>query len=560
MKLNVIAALLALLLSANIAYTQPQHGFRVTFADKRGTIAFSNPLNFLSQRSLDRRTAQNITLDSTDLPVSPIYMDSVLRLTGGIKHLTSRWMNYGVILLHDSSKILTLQGQAFITNIEYIAYYSNAIHLKTGEHQNEKFKNETIGKGSQNKSTGEQSFYGASYGQTRIVNGDYLHDRSYMGQGMLIAVCDEGFQYVDTNPGFDSLMRSGRLIDRHNFISNDNNTFVTGTHGTASLSTMAGYLPGTYVGSAPLAQYAIYNTEYPGEQPIEMDNLVAAAERADSIGADVITESLGYNEFYSPLPYKMPYSQLNGHTTIVARAANMATQKGIIYVASAGNEGANPSWLYVLTPGDADSAITVGSVDLNGSPAASSSRGPNAAGRIKPDVALVGNPATIMDFDATPRPANGTSFATPQLAGWAACLLQATSKGTPNRIRNAIVQSASMYNTPTNVQLGYGIPDFGRAVELLDVKDTPATPIDFVRLHANPIVNGQIAIDLNHTKTGVAQFLVTDISGRVVLAEEHNLPVGRHNISLSSAALSSGVYFLTVVSNNRQLAMKLVKP
>jgi serine protease AprX len=399
MRLYVLLWACTLLLSLGVANAQPQHGFRITFSDKKGSKDFTNPLALLSQRALDRRFAQGIVLDSLDLPVSPVYVDSILKVTGGKMHLTSRWFNQCVILLYDSSKILTLQNQSFIKSIEYVAFYAGGLH-KRAEDENEKFRSEwPAPSSSQNKGTGSEGFYGSTWGQTDVVNGDYLHDRGYFGQGKLIAVCDEGFQFVDTNPGFDSLRSSGRLVDQYNFVKASTNVFQQGTHGTGALSTMAGYLPGVYVGAAPLAQYALYSTEYPTEQPIEMDNFLAAMERADSIGADVITGSIGYNEFDLPKTYSFAYEEFNGHTTMLAKGANIATSKGILFVASAGNEGQGP-WRYILTPGDADSAITVGSVDINQNIAGNSGYGPNAAGRVKPDVCMVGQPASILNYNA----------------------------------------------------------------------------------------------------------------------------------------------------------------
>lgn len=562
MRLNIfLSTAVSLLLSSLAAVqAQPQHGFRITFSDKRGTKDFSNPTDLLTQRALDRRTAQGIALDSTDLPVSPIYTDSVLKLTEGKMHLTSRWLNQCVILLNDSAKILTLQGQAFITNIEYIAYYTTPLHLRIAADTNVKISKEAAGEAVKGKykTTGTEAFYGMTWQQTKTVNGNYLHDRGYMGQGKLIAVCDEGFQFADTNPGFDSLRNSGRLVDRHNFNTASDNVYVQGGHGTASLSTMAGYIPGVYVGAAPLAQYALYNTEYPGEQPIEMDNMVAAMERADSIGADIITVSLGYNVFEAPIPFSLTYQQIDGHTTQAAKGANMATRKGILFVASAGNEGGNSQWPYILTPGDADSAITVGSVDPNQVPASNSGYGPNSSGRIKPDVCMVGQPVVILDIDETPRAASGTSFATPQLAGWAACLWQTVSTGTPDKLKNAIRKSASFYTNPTNRQLGYGVPDFGKAADYLDVKDTPKAPTNWAWIQSNP-VGSEILLHLDQTHTGNVAVRITDISGRTVYSEERKRLVGVHSIPFSAAGLSSGVYFFTIVSDGRQMTIKLVK-
>ena len=364
-------------------------------------------------------------------------MDSVFTLTSGKLHMTSKWFNYTVLLLNDSSKINSLQGKPFIKSIEYIAYYPSGLHKPARSTSQSTSNSFTV-----QKTTGSAAYYGATYNQTTFVNGDYLHDIGRKGEGKLIAVLDEGFDAVNTAPAFDSMYNSSRLKDQYNFVEASTNVFSLGLHGTTSLSTMAGNLPGTYVGTAPYADYALYNTEIPGsEQVIEMDNVVAASERADSVGADIITISLGYDRFNLPTNFSLTYADIDGKTTIAARAANTATAKGILFVASAGNEGGG-SWNYILTPGDADSAITVGNVGLDKVPAGNSGYGPNSAGHIKPNVCMSGQPASIMRNGPNPSFSSGTSFATPQLAGWAACLMQSANVYTPYQIRRAIEQSA----------------------------------------------------------------------------------------------------------------------
>jgi serine protease AprX len=256
------------------------------------------------------------------------------------------------------------------------------------------------------------------------------------------------------------------------------------------LSTIAAYIPDTFVGAAPEASYALYVTEYsPQEQEIELDNALAATERADSIGADIISISLGYNLFTNPFYYPFVYSDIDGKSSVAAKGANMATAKGMIYVASAGNEGGG-AWNYILTPGDADSALTVGSVNEFKVPATNSSYGPNASGRIKPDVCLMGNPAEVLSSGTNTQYINGTSFATPQLAGWAACLWQSAHGNNSYKIRQAIVQSAHIYTTPDN-HLGYGVPDFRKAQELLGIKEVniDLSPQHWVAVWPNPFTD-----------------------------------------------------------------------
>lgn len=552
-----IWCLMGIILYNNLQ-AQPQYAFRISFSDKAGSLPISNPNAFLSQRAIDRRTKQGIAIDATDQPVSPIYLADVLSTTSGKLHLTSRWLNYCVILLNDSSKMLLLQGKSYITDTKYIGYYPTGLHNKPSG--NGKFNNEqTSSFTPPAKTTGSQTYYGGSYTQTSVVNGDWLHDHGYTGKGKLIAVFDEGFRYVDNNPAFDSMRQSGRVVDIHNFVLANSDVYDFSTHGTSSLSTMAGYAPGSYVGAAPEAEYALYITEYiPQEQEVELDNMLAATERADSIGADIVSESLGYNLFTNPVYYQFLYSDIDGKSTIAAQAANIATTKGMIFVASAGNEGGG-GWNYILTPGDADSAITVGSVDEYKTPANNSSFGPNASGRRKPDVCMVGNPAAILFTGVNASYVNGTSFATPQLAGWAACLWQSSPDNGAYLIKRAIIESAHVYTTPDN-HLGYGVPDFKKAQELLGVKDIPGPGLsedNWVAIWPNPFSSG---INLKVYKdSGKLSMTLNGIDGRQVLADEGYTDKGVHLINYSTPGLPAGIYFLHVRSADKTAVLRVVK-
>jgi hypothetical protein len=548
----VVLLCVACIFFSHLSVAQPQYAFRVYFHDKKGSPAITNPLVFLSQRALDRRTAQNIAVDSTDRPASPDYIDSVLTLTTGKFHLSSRWMNYMVVLLSDSSKILMLQSKNYIDSIKWVGYYTTALH-KGSRATNPKFSPETLGQAA--KTT--NAWYGAAEPQTTMVNGDYLHDKGYKGKGKLIAVLDEGFSNIDVGTGFDSMRNNGRLLDRYNFVTASATLNTLSSHGTSCLSTMAGYKPNDYVGSAPEADYAVYCSEIiQPDQELEMDNMVAAAERADSLGADIISESLGYNEFFNPGGYHMlNYADIDGKTTIAAKAANMATSKGILFVASAGNEGGG-SWNYILTPGDADSAITIGSVTPTKVIAGNSGYGPNSAGRIKPDVCMQGQSAIALNDGSNAGAAGGTSFATPQLAGWAACLWQAAGKSiTPYQLRTAIIQSADLYLNPDN-HYGYGIPDFKKAFDLLGIKDTPKNPGWSVS--PNPFTN-KVEVKIFLAQNDDVSIVMTDISGRIVFKNEQALSKGFRDFFLSMPNLMSGIYFLHIITADGRSVMKLVK-
>ena len=208
----------------------------------------------------------------------------------------------------------------------------------------------------------------------------------------------------------------------------------------------------------PKANFYLYRTEdVSSESPVEEQYWAAAAERADSIGVDVISTSLGYNQFDNPV-FNHTYADMDGNTTIAARAADFAAKKGMIVVVAAGNDGAD-TWHFISTPADADSVVAVGAVNASGIVAGFSSYGPSADGQVKPAVASVGVATAISSTDGQVVSGNGTSYATPNMAGLITCLWQAFPDFTNMEIIQAVIKSSSIYNAP-NDRIGYGIPNF----------------------------------------------------------------------------------------------------
>jgi serine protease AprX len=538
--------------------TAQQYAFQISFTDKNNTpYQLSSPIAYLSSRALSRRASQGIAVDSSDLPVNEVYLDSVLKLTGGIMHETSRWLNMCVILVADSSVMHTLDGKTFVSSTKLVAYYASFLHHKiAGNPGSPSATNQQLKK----TSGGDSGYYGDTWGQTTIVNGNYLYDKGFSGAGKLIAVLDAGFLGTDTHPGFDSLWSSARMVDQHNFTLATSEVFsIVDTHGTSVLSTMAGNVPGTFVGSAPSASYALYITEdNNSEQPIEMINMLCGAERADSLGADIITTSLGYNVFDYPFGSLNFATDLDGKTTTASIAVNKATKKGILFVATAGNEGGD-SWNNILTPGDADSALTIGSVEISGINAFTSGYGPNAAGQTKPDVCAIGQPANVFTQTGYGTE-DGTSFSTPQIAGWAACLWEGIPSATPYLLRQAIIKCASSYSTP-GPQIGYGIPNFECTYQALDVKDTPPpfSSSNWVIAMPNPFRNDAVLAVAPNT-SGEVEFSITDVSGKKVMSWQQYFRNGYNTpMSIPMQSFAPGVYFLKATSATQQQVQKLLK-
>lgn len=554
----VSALVLTLVVALDAAGQTPQYAFRISFRDKKGSPGIGTPGDFLSPQSLARRSTQGIAVDSIDRPVSPLYIDTALTLTQGVMHVRSRWMNSIVLLLTDSSKILQLQGKPWVTDFRLVGYYADILHNKPAG--NEKNASEAIEHPPivQARTTGDPLYYGNTWPQTDLVRGDFLHDNGWRGEGKLIAVLDAGFRETDTHDGFDSLRDENRIVDEYNFLRDTDYVYDYSFHGTQVLSTMAGLNPGTYVGSAPKARYALYCSEDDFlEQPVEMDNMVAAMERADSIGADIIHASLGYNFFSGPAGFSYSFSDLDGKTTLVARAANIATSRGMLFVTSAGNEGNGVPWNHILTPGDADSALTVGSVNLSMDAAGSSGYGPNAAGVIKPDVMTLGNVAATFNLGNGYASFSGTSYAAPQIAGFAACLWQSRPNAKPFRLRDAINRSAHRYSNPGN-QSGYGVPNFASAYDALDVKGPGSGDLGTLEVWPNPFGDRLwLSADLKHSAQLTVRLM--DVTGRILYEERRAWPSGSQTLSIGGEMLAPGMYLLTVTSDDYRYSQKVIK-
>ncbi|HRO43079.1 MAG TPA: S8/S53 family peptidase [Flavipsychrobacter sp.] len=535
---------------AHFADANPRYAFRINFIDKKGSFSIDNPSTFLSPRALERRTKQGIRIDELDLPVSPGYIKDVLSLSNGTLHTTSKWLNSCVVWLYDSSSISKLETIPFISSITYVGNERQNLHGSLAP--NTSNTNGTIPP--KYKTTANAAYYGDAWGQTSFVKGECLHDKGFRGKGKLIAVLDDGFHYVNVALAFDSIYSSGRVVDAVNFVQGGNDVYSSFlTHGTLVLSTMAANIPNTYVGAAPDAEYALYVTENASsETPLEMDNMVAAFERADSIGADVVSASVGYNSFDAPFP-SIPPPQLDGKTTIAAIGANIASQKGILVVITAGNEGSGG----LLTPGDADSALTVGNVDINRIPAGSSGHGPNFANRIKPEVCALGQPGYVITGGLTPFTAVGTSISTPQIAGWAACLWQGSIGKTNTEIKQAIIQSSHLFPNPQMPQLGYGIPDFCQANVILNLNDVKENS-NAILAYPNPF-NEQLTINLLARKAERLTITITDVTGKTVFVSSQMLHEGTNKLHIKIPALASGIYVCKLMMDDEVRTLRVVK-
>ncbi len=426
-------------------------------------FSVSNASQYLGPRAIARRVRYNIPIDSTDLPVSPRYIDSI-RLSGNVIILnSSKWLNQVAIKTTDAAALAKINSFSFVVNTMPVASIATptAVNkiLDPGQSSN-------VQEDAPRPSSTEVFNYGFSNGQVKIHKGDFLHNHGFRGEGMQLAVLDAGFYHYLSLPTFDSIRANNQVLGTWDFVANEASVDEDNSHGMQCLSAIAANLPGTFVGSAPKTSFYLYRTEdVASEYPIEEQNWAAGAERGDSLGVDVFSTSLGYTQFDNPA-LNYTYNDMNGHTTISARAANFAAKKGILVVVAAGNEGSS-AWHYIATPADADSVLAVGAVDTTGIVAGFSSYGPSSDGDVKPAVASVGLNAVVANpSNGLPVFSNGTSFACPNMAGLATCLWQAFPEINNRGIINALEASANKANNPDN-RIGYGIPDLKKAYVLL---------------------------------------------------------------------------------------------
>ncbi len=429
------------------------------------SYAINNPSQYLSQRSIDRRTRYNIAIDSSDLPVTARYIDSI-RLAGDVTILNiSKWLNQVSIQTTDANALDKINNFPFVVSTNAVASRNSASSPINKKLSLPADNNSPVMLPSLERIADFYN-YGLSEQQVKIHNGDFLHNHGFRGEDMQLTVLDAGFFHYQTLPTFDSARINNQILGTWDFVANEESVDEDYFHGMQCFSAIGANMPGVFVGTAPKANFYLFRTEdVASEYPIEEFNYAAGLERADSLGVDITSTSLGYTEFDSP-SLSHTYTDMNGNTTMSAKAADWAAKKGMLMVIAAGNEG-NSSWHYLTTPSDADSALSVGAVDVAGITASFSGYGPSSDGQIKPSVAAVGSGAVVANPNSgQPILNNGTSFACPNMAGIATCLWQAFQEINNMGIIDALQQSASRSANPDDRQ-GYGIPDAKKAFVML---------------------------------------------------------------------------------------------
>ncbi len=522
--------------------------------------SLTNPEAFLTQRSIDRRVKSNISLDLKDLPVTPTYVDQI-KATGAVVVYTLKWFNGVVVNTNDPTVLAAIAALPFVDHIDQVLTKKP---LQVGGVSGVKQMNEIppyiLTKPASvvaSKSTGSLS-YGQAFNQVHMISVDGLHDLGFSGQGMMIAILDAGFYHVDQIHAFDSLWDNNQILGTRDFNIPGNNVFGDDmhTHGTSVLSTIGANLPGQIVGTAPHASFWLIRTEVADyEALIEEYNWAGGAEFADSLGADVINSSLGYTTFDNPL-FNHTYADMDGNTTPVTRAADMATSRGMMVVNAAGNEGGS-SWQYIGAPADGDSVLSIGAVDAGGHYASFSSTGPTADGRIKPDVMAQGQGTTVVDGSGWVVQGSGTSFASPIMAGAMACLWQSTPLFSAQVLRDAVRNTASKASTPNNLY-GYGIPNMMNAMLLLSAPSrTPEMKQPFtlfpVPFSSAPTLSSTLP------KPEPVKLEILSVSGQMISTRSFDVNNASAIVLGDFDLMPAGLYFIRISSTSGQQVLRAIK-
>ncbi|GAB5525431.1 MAG: S8 family serine peptidase [Roseivirga sp.] len=522
-----------------LSYLSAQDRYMVFFTDKTGNgYSINSPEAFLSQRALQRRQNQQISIEPNDLPLNQTYVDA-LKSLGAETYFQTKWMN-GVLIQAEASLIADIESLSFVSHTEYVA--PGASLSADGD-----------------DADGIASANGAESGQSRFQNDmlgiGTMHDAGYEGQGMLIGVFDEGFSNLSSIAAFDHLFNDNRILYTQDFTTNRSDIENNQSHGRRVLSVLAADSE-ELTGTAPAASYILSITEAPGEYRVEEYNWLFAAEKADSAGVDIINTSLGYNLFLDP---SMDYSldQMDGQTTVITRATNLAASKGIALVTSAGNTGQSTQWPIITAPGDSPGNLTVGAVNAALEKARISSIGPTADNRIKPDVAALGISTAVTGNEGSVTFSDGTSFASPLVAGLMAGVWQANPQLTAAELLNIIRLSGSQYDNPDN-QLGYGIPNFVTIVQLIEEIDLPT--VDDLTVYPNPTNNSfvNLAFDISFFNEPVNVQLVR-LNGQIINRYRFT-PTQRDNrIQVNLENTSAGLYLLKIAGAGETFTKKVIR-
>jgi hypothetical protein len=512
--------------------------YRVSFADK-GPVDINSfsPYDLLSERAVDRREKAGIPVpDFNDIPVYQGYINEISAL--GFKlHCVSKWMNSALFKTENMQDINTIMGLPFVKSVKIVRDQGakNLLSDKLGFITN-------------------RDYMPPWDNPVSMVNGKVVHQSGFNGKGILIAVLDGGFDNADNISSLADLRKRNGIKGTYNFVTN--NQFVYGyhTHGTAVLSILAGNIPGSIEGTAQGADYLLLRSEDTNSEfPVEEDYWIAAAEFADSTGADIISSSLGYYAFDDPL-YDYKFSDMDGNSAFVTQAADIAASRGILVVNSAGNER-DDEWIHIIAPSDGDSVLAIGAVDWNGTISSFSSAGPSFDKRVKPDLVAQGVNVPVQVSNPDVVRSSGTSFSCPVISGMSACVMQAVPQATALDIAETLRSVSDQHNNPDSLY-GNGIPDFAAVISKLQEKYISAIDNGSV-VGPNPFSN-ELRIEFKEIP-GSLDVEIYDTGGRILYKKQYGDYISRILVLDDLHNLRNGIYILRLRTPAKTFIHRLIR-
>ena len=529
-------------------YCNDEYAYIIYFNDKI-TCSPVKDSTLFNPDGYQRRKENTTSFNQYDCPVNEHYIKAICEL-GFTLHGRSKWLNAIAVKTTDTSILSQLSSFNFIKrtqilSVQYDGENTESIHARYILNDSEIL----------------QEKYGYGYHQINCEKGIYLHEKGFKGQGIKIAILDGGFSGVDTIIAFKKLFQTGRLAEAYDFVENDKNPYHGSSHGTEVLSTMAANQSKKLIGTAPEATYCLFRTEDTrSEQLIEEFNIARALEYADSIGVQLVNISLGYTN-YDYFNQSYSWSDLTRQESIAVQAINIADQKGILVVVSAGNEG-DEYWKYIAVPGNASGALTIGAVDSEKNLAAFSSIGYTEMRTIKPDICAMGSYVATIDDENALGMSDGTSFSTPITTGLIACLWQAFPTSKASQIKDVVKKSASQYKKP-DLNYGYGVPNFEHAFWLLSYAKNMNSPIMPTEYAVYPKYYHDKLILLT-PKNNIDTFIeiqLFDFWGNCISKEPIHL-TNAVAISIQEDTikwLEKGAYFIKLIGTNSTIVQKIIK-
>lgn len=428
-----LPALLIIVFFASFANAQNYGKYWVFFKDKP-TESF-DPYTYFDEKALERRQKHALpAYDFSDLPVDEAYIKAISGIADSIGFV-SRWFN-GMVFYGNSQQLEEVKGLGFVLET-FEAARGNAMLASVDETPGELYEDLS----EEEKTLMENQLLSLGSEEFKRSNID--------GKGIRIAVFDAGFPGVDNHPAFEHIRKENRIVKTYDFIRKREKVYGANSHGTMVLSCIAGMADGKNIGLATGAEFLLARTERAFMEPFsEEEHWMAAAEWADKNGADIINSSLGYTR------HRYFREQMDG-SSLVARAASMAVAKGMLVVNAAGNDG-HEDWKIIGTPADADSVLAVGGIDPETFfHVYFSSFGPTARQLMKPNVCSYG--VVIAANARKLTKTQGTSFASPLIAGFAACAMQLKPGLKAMELFREIEKSGDFYPYYDYAH-GFGIP------------------------------------------------------------------------------------------------------